>query len=243
MELDEQMHNKYTSLKSLFKSTDPSKHFHGNKPKKFSTGKDQPDASKGKLVSTSNSNNAPASLSFKDRLIQHYKENLSEDTSTRIYHNAQTANYATAGIHLYGRGTNPQIKKLDNQFARREKEITGNDSVKHARTALMTDINAEHEKNYALAHQQKHHPEPVEQRLKTHKLSPTLSKFLPKKNSATTHDPQAILHKQDSLAVHHTPTVVTHAHVDTTPSHSVNQPTPVHAIRPHVGATHLKPHK
>ena len=53
MELDEQMHNKYTSLKSLFKSTDPSKHFHGNKPKKFSVGKDQPDASKGELISTS----------------------------------------------------------------------------------------------------------------------------------------------------------------------------------------------
>ena len=68
MELDEQMHNKYTSLKSLFKSTDPSKHFHGTKPRKFSAGKDQPDPSHAQLTSKSNSSNAPVSIGFKDKL-------------------------------------------------------------------------------------------------------------------------------------------------------------------------------
>lgn len=250
MELDEQIHNKYTSLKSLFKSTDPSKHFHGNKPKKFNPGKDQPDPSKAKLISTSNSKNTPASFSFKDKLLHHYRENFSEineDNSTRIYHNAQTANYANAGIHLYARGTNPQIKKLDNKFAKREKQITGSDSVKHSRDALMKDINAEHEKNYVTTHHQQHHPEPIEQRLQQHKLNvkSVVSKFMPKKHNVSSqsmHNPKIIANKQDSTAVYH-PSTSPAVHIDTTPSHSVSHPTPVSPVARHPVAIRPVPHR
>ena len=93
MELDEQMHNKFTSLKSLFKSTDSSKHFHGTKVKEFTPSKDRPDPSSAQLISKSNSNNAPASLGFKSKLLNHYRENfagINEDNSTRIYTNPLT---------------------------------------------------------------------------------------------------------------------------------------------------------
>jgi hypothetical protein len=251
VELDEQMHNKFTSLKSLFKSTDPSKHFHGVKIKKFTSAKDQPDPSHAQLTSKSNSTDVPASMGFKDKLLSHYKENFAgmhTDKKTglnvrggRIYHNAQTANYATSGIHLYGRGTNSQIKKLDNKFAKREREITGNDSVRHARSALMYDVNREHERNYEIKHHQQPHPAPQDPRLTQHKLppNPILAKISPKKpaspvaHNPAMHDPQALLHKQNSFA-----NQAPHAHnptehpISSHPSNSPSHPIPVHPVQP-----------
>jgi hypothetical protein len=238
VELDEQMHNKFTSLKSLFKSTDPSKHFHGTKPRKFFTRKDQMDPSHAQLTSKSNSNNAPVSMGFKDKLLNHYRENfteLNEDNSTRIYRNALSAKSAYAGIKLYSKYTNPQILKNTRKFANREKQITKSDSENKADTALMTTINREHEHNYEMQHHQQHHPEPVEPRLKQR----VLSKFMPKKpnvSSSAMHNSRQIAQKQDSLAVHRAPTA--HAvHIDTTPSHSISHPTPVHPVHP------VKPNK
>jgi hypothetical protein len=237
VELDEQMHNKFTSLKSLFKSTDPSKHFHGNKVKKFSTGEDQLDPSQAQLTSKSNSSNAPVSMGFKDKLLSHYRENFSqlhENTSTRIYHNALSAKSAEAGIKLHSKYTNPQILKNTRKFASKEKQITKSDSEMKADTALMTTINREHEHNYEMQHHQQHHPEPVEPRLKQHVLAKpsVLSKFMPKKShvsSPAMHNPQLVARKQDSLAVHHAPTAPA-VHIDTTPSHSMSHPTPVHPV-------------
>ena len=239
MELDEQMHNKFTSLKSLFKSTDSSKHFHGTKVKKFTPSKDRPDPSAAQLISKSNSNNAPASLGFKSKLLNHYRENfagINEDNSTRIYTNPLSAKSSSAGIKLHSKYTNPQILKNTKKFANREKQITKSDSENKADTALMTSINREHEHNYEMKHQQRHHPEPVEPRLKTHKTSKQslLSKFMPKKvhtSSPAMHDPKIIARKQDSFADNRTPTIPA-VHIDTTPSHSVSHPTPVHATHP-----------
>ena len=60
MELDEQHGlNKFTSLKALFKSTDPTKHFHGSKVAKFTPAKDQPELSPAELISTSDPKNKP----------------------------------------------------------------------------------------------------------------------------------------------------------------------------------------
>lgn len=236
MELDEQMHNKFTSLKSLFKSTDPSKHFHGNKVKKFSAGKDQPDPSHAQLTSKSNSSNAPASMGFKDKLMNHYRENFNDlYEDNRIYKQGDTATKAYVGIHLYGRGTNQQIKKNDAKFARREKQITGNDSVKHSQDALMLGINRDHELNYQQQHHQQPHPEPSDPRLKLHKLStnPILAKILPKKpvtQNPVMHDPQALLHKQDSFAnqTPHTHTNPVNHSISVHPDHSPSNPIPLH---------------
>lgn len=76
MELDEQHGlNKYTSLKALFKSTDPTKHFHGSKVHKFIPAKDQPELSDPQLVSKSISSNKPKQppKSLKDKLLSHYQ--------------------------------------------------------------------------------------------------------------------------------------------------------------------------
>jgi hypothetical protein len=76
MELDEQHGlNKYTSLKALFKSTDPTKHFHGSKVAKFTSAKDQPELSAPQLVSKSVSVNKPKEPPkiFKEKLLSHYQ--------------------------------------------------------------------------------------------------------------------------------------------------------------------------
>lgn len=75
MELNEQ-HSKWTSLKAMFKSVDPTKHFHGNKAVHQKSAVDQPDFSKPQLISQHSEKNRPVtpSKAFKNKLLSVYKK-------------------------------------------------------------------------------------------------------------------------------------------------------------------------
>ncbi len=145
MEFNEHWRNKYTSLKAAFRSTDPTKHFHGNSQKKFKPTIDYPDVSEPQLTSKSVDDNIPVKpKKFKERLLSSYNEN---DTSTRQFASGQTARYSDAGIKLYSKHTNKQIKKLDDKLSRKETGITGDDSQKHINALSKDTINRQHQLN------------------------------------------------------------------------------------------------
>ena len=75
MELNEQK-NKWTSLKAMFKSVDPTKHFHGNDSAKYKPTVDQPDPSTPQLVSKQAEKNRPTlpPKSLKNKLLSVYKK-------------------------------------------------------------------------------------------------------------------------------------------------------------------------
>ena len=145
MEFNEHWRNKYTSLKAAFRSTDPSKHFHGNPQKEFKPTTDYPEVSEPQLISKSVDDNIPVKpKKFKEKLLSSYNENA---TSTRQFARGQTAKYSELGVHLYGKTTNRKIKQLDDKLARKEAEITGNDSQKYVDNISKTAINAQHTLN------------------------------------------------------------------------------------------------
>jgi hypothetical protein len=146
MELDEQHGlNKFTSLKALFKSTDPTKHFHGNKVDKFTSAKDQPELSPGELISTSDSKNKPKEppKSFKEQLLLVY--NCSTINELRKVTNLDTAKQLQNGLKVGSkvvggyRGSGEKIKKITKELERKEAELTGNDS-EHSINTLSRDV-------------------------------------------------------------------------------------------------------
>lgn len=115
MELDEQHGlNKFTSLKALFKSTDPTKHFHGNKVDKFTSTKDQPELSPGELISTSDSKNKPKEppKSFKEQLLSVYSKNSSVNESRNVT-NLDTAKQLQNGLKFGSKIVKPSVESTN----------------------------------------------------------------------------------------------------------------------------------
>lgn len=132
--------------------------------------------------------------------------------STAKYKRGQTAKFATVGIHLYGRGTDPKIKKLDAQYARKEKEITGSDSSSHVNDITKMSVNREHELNYQKLHHKLFKPhdatvKPVKQNpIKINNTVPTVSHTSASHQHSVSHsgsnpsmyNPQHILNRQNT---------------------------------------------